>query len=896
MQRVLKYYGPQHPPQAPDTQLKKATAYIATGSRTRAAQVLEMVKHDAQGNCHVAETEEFLDKLFPVEPSIVNDVYSELLKSGAYDQDNEVWKDMPKSSKKESEYYAPFVTAAEAIRKAHSAIEEVPYRNIWVARPNQAPKLKDPAAVLIRPDVMSILGLEGESDKWETLIAGSKEEAERLKAIVAWWLRVHVVVEIKPAEGKDILDHIYQLMGYLRQVLREQVDRRFVPGMLLCKTELSVWLADRSGVLGTETTFNIHKYPKCFIQIILACSALPPERLGYDLTMRLCRHPILPNPTPIFSFDKQVNLSDYRQSLYNQHWVIEMPSTAGNGENELFITIRALSIIRAETTSGRATIVWAVMKMDDLQRPPPHKIFVLKQCWRPETATSEGKMYPSGDHGIHVSRIYCFSDVCDQGGVVDTQHYIRHGISHHPPSTRPDRNDNGKRESDQLGDAERREPYIHVIAKSDDTSALSFATDSEQDPIWRVQTRLLMEDYGWPLHHFRDLLELLKLLKHIVEALHDLYLKGVLHRDISISNMLICMNESLDGVEGRLIDLDYAKMTSDMKGPLMAMTKDSPLNATLQAYLQAEFQVPFSDEVMRALDFFRMDHLEYLHSVKALSKDFAAAPKILGSHIGLLDSAQKVPNFQSHRPQKGKRSATYPFASSEVLSSRRIFKQKYPKAEPQSNALGVTKVPAHNEKHDLEATFWSLNFVCITREGPGGKRRKELLPQNQSSAPRELLLVNYCLFSSEDIVELADNKRELLQDDDEYEVYILSQFHPYFWPLRPLMKKWWQILRLAHEYPVFEATHEWFLRALDETIDELKKKPPSEPLNGARDVDKTRKEDLLSLQSFPGPNEGGQPVPSLWDMSPSNDLKPAHPTYHGGAPDSPTPKSKKPKT
>lgn len=76
----------------------------------------------------------------------------------------------------------------------------------------------------------------------------------------AWWHRIHVPVEIKLGKKEDdVLAALQQLCAYMRQVFREQLDRRFVLGLAFCETNLSVWLCDRSGLLGTETMFNIHK-------------------------------------------------------------------------------------------------------------------------------------------------------------------------------------------------------------------------------------------------------------------------------------------------------------------------------------------------------------------------------------------------------------------------------------------------------------------------------------------------------------------------------------------------------------------------------------------------------------------------------------------------------------
>jgi hypothetical protein len=50
-----------------------------------------------------------------------------------------------------------------------------------------------------------------------------------------------------------------QICRYMRQVLGEQLDRRFVVGLALCFDQLTVLLSDRSGILGTSTPINIHE-------------------------------------------------------------------------------------------------------------------------------------------------------------------------------------------------------------------------------------------------------------------------------------------------------------------------------------------------------------------------------------------------------------------------------------------------------------------------------------------------------------------------------------------------------------------------------------------------------------------------------------------------------------
>lgn len=71
-------------------------------------------------NCHVSKTESFISSLFPVSQTTIDIVYNELVAQGIYDEASKWWKGFPTglNASKESQYYVPFTTTAEAIRKA----------------------------------------------------------------------------------------------------------------------------------------------------------------------------------------------------------------------------------------------------------------------------------------------------------------------------------------------------------------------------------------------------------------------------------------------------------------------------------------------------------------------------------------------------------------------------------------------------------------------------------------------------------------------------------------------------------------------------------------------------------------------------------------------------------
>lgn len=77
---------------------------------------------------------------------------------------------------------------------------------------------------------------------------------------------MHIAVEVKHSRSeKNIMEATKQLCGYLRQMLREQLDRRFALGFTLCYDQILVWLADRSGLFGMNKAININKVWLCIL-------------------------------------------------------------------------------------------------------------------------------------------------------------------------------------------------------------------------------------------------------------------------------------------------------------------------------------------------------------------------------------------------------------------------------------------------------------------------------------------------------------------------------------------------------------------------------------------------------------------------------------------------------
>lgn len=101
--------------------------------------------------------------------------------------------------------------------------------------------------------------------------------------------------------------------------------------------------------------------------------------------------------------DGSVTIKDFSSSLYNTRWAIRI-------RGEWYISLQALSTVRAAEMSGRATLVWRVVKKGTMEVSQTCAFFVLPPtitypmsstvlCLKAKLATSHsftGKRLSSG--------------------------------------------------------------------------------------------------------------------------------------------------------------------------------------------------------------------------------------------------------------------------------------------------------------------------------------------------------------------------------------------------------------------------------------------------------------------------------------------------------------------
>ncbi|KAF5374627.1 hypothetical protein D9615_008979 [Tricholomella constricta] len=373
-------------------------------------------------------------------------------------------------------------------------------------------------------------------------------------------------------------------------------------------------------------------------------------------------------------------------------------------------------------------------------------------------------------------------------------------------------NRNGKREAE----AGSFEPYLCILRESD---KLIFQSVSAKRPNWRVQTRILLEDYGWPLHQFRDLSELVLVVLHAAQD---------------------------DGCQAK------------HSYPGKAAPNPVAYKA-VQLYLKLRANKACTDDAALALEFVDGAWYNYYEAILKLNPQLAEKDLIMSGDLGFLEKVRKMirvtrpslivddiqihePDYGTHKSQLRSSSATLPFASSEEANT------------PQD--------VVHDIIHDLEALFWDL--------GESVEQNYSLTSWRNIPTPtQDLRRINYYLFSSEDQTELAHYKSMLFQFT-EYESHVVPRFYLYFEPLKAVMKQWWHILLTAYRYPIFEVAHDWIITALKDASQALKGQAPIITPEETREVEEFRKEDLSDLGFVTSlhNDDDGRPI---WDtdMSPT---------------------------
>jgi hypothetical protein len=254
-----------------------------------ARNIQDEVADELRGNIRIVPQDDFINNILPgcnIQPGLP---IIKKLKQTHYDPKARRWKHFPTDEEHSKEYafYKPLVQIANAINT-----ECAPYRHgdsvdgEWLDTHSVAPESRNKDRAAIEPDIVYVSRRKDAERLQQKLWKDTEKDPRKLlerrvrlafdlgfkscpdsnfigqaKIQRVWWLHVHTCIEVKakPSNEKELHNHIIQLCSYMRQMFREQLDRRFVVGLLLCGSELTMWLCDRSGLIGTVRPIDIHE-------------------------------------------------------------------------------------------------------------------------------------------------------------------------------------------------------------------------------------------------------------------------------------------------------------------------------------------------------------------------------------------------------------------------------------------------------------------------------------------------------------------------------------------------------------------------------------------------------------------------------------------------------------
>ncbi|PFH45156.1 hypothetical protein AMATHDRAFT_44219 [Amanita thiersii Skay4041] len=857
--------------QVPDTPMKAGHINPA-GVNMSADYIRECVNQELR-NVRFCSTDDFLHHLLGVplkEEPLWTSVIDHVL-SSAYNNKESRWNEFPINKSREAAYYKPFVdlanmvcTECSSIRKDQDALD-----GCWVDTHSKSPGERSNNTSRIQPDIVHVAfprPIEEVTEDIDKVTCLDPDDEEIQKKLQFLWQQIHIAVEVKKDEPSayELNDHVLQLCSYMRQMFQEQLDRRFIISMLLCGDQLYLWLLDRAGLVGTWDRLNIHETPRRFVQILAAVSLLPAQKLGWDPTMRLY---INGDSLPSYRLPERIRGSP-GSNLFRDNWIISVPTN--DNKREEFLTIRLIDGERTQMLCSRATVVWEVIKLSALPNfigknksekdlggtgaeekvwrdfssymtdvtKSYAQVHVLKQMWHQVPVGGQGalnvpeeaEMYAKagGQRGFLVSAEYIHVD----GELSSTVNFRKSESLKYLDSKCAEPNPKNRKQK-------LRDETIEPFYDTDTLAPLKILLNRSGMTMERVQARLLMNETGYPFTYSVSCLELLSALRDCVRTHKQVYMHGVLHRDIGLRNLLV-----KDNGRGQLIDLDHAKYEEAKK---QVFNTTNPSSATdprldeLQTYLaKSGFQVDVDSGN------FILQYFPQLpgHKVGSLLENiidhrFGKGPTTFTlKDFGWPNEEQRkdyreLPNFMVKEAQGFIRTGTMRYMSWQVLLQQ---------------SASVTEPFVHEAYHDIESFFWVIVYICITREGPGGNRRIELQDEESNLSTAVDIAFNS---DPENMQELGRTRRDYVVRG-QFNV-LMKHFHKDFDDLRDLIKRWGKLLAFTSAYsgPDRDLIHHHTLRLLDEAISELIKKrsPDEEEIeNGKREK---RRRLWASKRKFP---------------------------------------------
>ncbi|EPQ50096.1 hypothetical protein GLOTRDRAFT_134257, partial [Gloeophyllum trabeum ATCC 11539] len=214
----------------------------------------------------------------------------------------------------------------------------------------------------------------------------------------------------------------------------------------------------------------------------------------------------------------------------------------GQRGGEIYITL-GRPLLSSRSIKGRGTRVWVATKLERLDRAghSSGRLFIIKDSWREKDRWTEGRIYDAirGDEEVPVFGVARFEDEFDVG------------------------------DQDPGG--------VHCTAGERINAQKDKSVHAE-----RVHHRCILESVGIPITRFKSTKVLMMAVRDAVKGHQNMCLKDVLHRDISVNNVMISASVIAEGgAMGFLIDPELAAVGSmpDIEKELRFLTGTLPFTS-----------------------------------------------------------------------------------------------------------------------------------------------------------------------------------------------------------------------------------------------------------------------------------------------------------------------------
>ncbi|KAL7791912.1 hypothetical protein V8C37DRAFT_381731 [Trichoderma ceciliae] len=368
------------------------------------------------------------------------------------------------------------------------------------------------------------------------------------------WSHVMIVGELKKNPKLDNRSGSWlDIARYAREVLAAQDSRRLVLGFTLCGPVMRLWAFDRLGGVASDR-FDVNQNPLKFVSAAIGFLMMKNEQLGYD-------------PTIVTSG--------------NQRY-IEIQR-----DDRIERLVLDKVIFRQACIVGRATTCWKAYR--DGEDSDVKRTFVIKDSWQYPERNEEGLMLREASmKGVQNMAEYYHHEIVQVGGTDDDiRGNVRKGLdltaatvslaansAQSSPATSnlmsnssnlattsqhempADRNRTGR--GSKVASRKRLLPQVgsRVHPRKRRSPMSTFRNDASEN---RIHRREIVQSYGKPIYKASSQAVLLAGLEGCINGHESLYRQaGLLHRDISINNLMINEEEEDPLRRAFLIDLDLA--------------------------------------------------------------------------------------------------------------------------------------------------------------------------------------------------------------------------------------------------------------------------------------------------------------------------------------------------